>query len=115
MERESGCKHRSENSDYSYICPLGCPVRRSCHQNYVSEAASSQAHSSLHDQMLRCSLVALQTLILCEVWFLSMKKGAVRGKKPGRAGETSSKSIPKVVWNFRDEAGVKFVWVFSVL
>ena len=52
-------------------------------------------------RMLCCSLVALEALIVCEVLFLSRKKGTVRSKtNQVSRGEHQPQMITNVVWNF---------------
>ena len=58
---------------------MDCPAKQLSHQSFPRKFLS-QAHSSLSIWMLCCGLVALLALILCEVLFLPMKKGTVRGK-----------------------------------
>ena len=61
----------------------------------IPEASFSQAHSSLSQWILRCSLVALLALILCEVLLIPMNKGNSSWQdKPGRArGKNQEKGL----------------------
>ena len=72
--RDIGRKFCFEDSGSFYLCPPPWVVLLEViSPELVLEAFFSQAHSSLSQRMLCCSLVALPVLILCEVLFLLMK------------------------------------------